>query len=252
VLTLDAVSVRYPGAERASLVEVSLRVPDGEVTGIAGASESGKTTLCLIASGLLPRLRRAVLTGSLRVDGADVAERPMHALAGRIGVLTGAPEALLSLATETVFEEVAFGPANLSVPREELIARVRAALAAVGLDGLEERDPRRLSTGQTQLVGIAASLAMGARNLVLDEPFDHLDPEATERLTTVLRSLAGDGAAILVASHDTRLLAATCDRVAVLDRSRLGPAGPVHEVLGDAGIEAAGLEPLQPLESRRP
>ena len=150
---------------------------------------------------------------------------------------------MLSLVADTVFEEVAFGPANLGVPRDEIITRVRRAIATMGLDGLEERDPRRLSTGQTQLVGIAGLLAIGARNLVLDEPFTHLDPDATGRLVAVIRRLADDGAAVLVASQDTELLAAVCDRAGVLLDGRLGPIGTVDAVLGDPAIAASGLEP---------
>ena len=69
---LRAVSVRYPGASRRSVTDVDLEVPDGHVTGVAGASEAGKTTLCLALSGLVPRVVRASFTGSLWVDGEDV------------------------------------------------------------------------------------------------------------------------------------------------------------------------------------
>ena len=244
MLSLERVSVRYPGADALSLVDASLEAPDGRITGVAGASESGKTTLCLVLSGLVPRIVRATVTGSLSIDGKEVVPGPMHALAGRIGILTGAPETLLSLVADTVYEEIAFGPVNLGVPRDEAMRRVETALATVGLDDLAERDPRRLSTGQTQLVGIAGVLALGAGNLVLDEPFAHLDPRSTERLATILRRLAKDGVSVVVASQDTRLLAAVCDRTAVLDAGRLGPTGPVDDVLGEPRIADAGLEPV--------
>jgi energy-coupling factor transporter ATP-binding protein EcfA2 len=247
VLSLEGVSVRYPGADRPSLVDASLDVPDGSITAIAGASESGKTTLCLVLAGLVPRVVRASVSGTLRIDGDDVADQPMHALAGRIGILTGAPDASLSLVADTVYEEVAFGPVNLGLPRDEVMRRVGSALATVGLDDIAERDPRRLSTGQTQLVAIAGLLAMGAGNLLLDEPFAHLDPRAMERFVAVLRRLADGGAAILVASQDTRLLSAVADRAAVLDGGRLDPVSPAHDVLRDPRIAAAGLEPIAAL-----
>ena len=85
---------------------------------------------------------------------------------------------------------------------------------------------------------------MGARNLVLDEPSAHLDPDATERLVAIVRRLAESGLAIVVASADTRLLSAACDRVAVLQEGRLGPVGPVGDVLADPPSPAAGLEPV--------
>jgi energy-coupling factor transporter ATP-binding protein EcfA2 len=245
MLSLESVTVRYPGAEHLSLVKASLDVPDGSITAVAGASESGKTTLCLTASGLVPRVARAAVTGRVLIDGEGVADQPMHALAGRVGILTGSPDATLSLVADSVYEEVAFGPANLRVPRDELMRRVASALSATGIEDLADRDPRRLSTGQTQLVGIAGLLAIGAGNLVLDEPFAHLDPQATERLHAVLRRLADSGAAILVASQDTRLLAVVADRAAVLDGGRLGPAGEAEAVLANPRIAAAGLEPIR-------
>jgi energy-coupling factor transporter ATP-binding protein EcfA2 len=250
VIGLHATTIRYPGADRPSLADATIEVVDGRVTGVAGASESGKTTLCLTLCGLIPRVVRATVSGDLSIDGDDVAAWPMHALAGRVSVLTGAPDAMLSLVADTVYEEVAFGPANLGLPRDDLLQRVGVALATVGLGDLAERDARHLSSGQTQLLAIATVLAMGATNLVLDEPAAHLDPDATERLVALMRDLASRGTAIVVASQDTPLLAATCDQVAVLADGRLGPVGAAAEVLADPRIADDGLEPVGP--STRP
>ena len=87
---------------------------------------------------------------------------------------------------------------------------------------------------------------MGATNLVLDEPSAHLDPAATGRLVGLLRDLAGRGAAIVLATADTSLLAAAADLVAVVDEGRLGPVGPVADVLAEPRIVEAGLEPIDP------
>jgi energy-coupling factor transporter ATP-binding protein EcfA2 len=250
VIGLRSATIRYPGTAGPSLADATLDVVDGQVTGIAGASESGKTTLCLVLSGLIPRVVRATFSGDLTVDGEEVAALPMHALCGRVSVLTGPPDAMLSLVTDTVFEEVAFGPANLGLPREALVERAWSALATVRLRALAERDPRHLSMGQTQRLAIAAVLATGTTNLVLDEPAAHLDPDATARLIALLRDLAARGAAIVVASQDTRLLAAACDRAAVLADGRLGPVGAVADVLADRRIADAGLEPVDPSTGR--
>jgi energy-coupling factor transporter ATP-binding protein EcfA2 len=244
MIGLRGASVRYPGARRPSLTDVDLDVEDRQVTGIAGASESGKTTLCLALSGVLPRIVRASFTGSLRIDGEDVGWRPMSMLCESVSLLTGAPDAMLSLVAETVYEEVAFGPTNLALPHAEVMRRVAGSLTTAAIAELAERDPRRLSTGQTQRLAIAAILAMGTQSLVLDEPSAHLDPEATDRLVAILRRLAGNGIAVLIASHDTGLLAAACDRVAVLDGGRLGPLGPGADVLADPSIADVGLDPV--------
>src|SRR6185503_5058569 len=123
MLVLEAVTYRYAGAPRPSLHEVSLELREGEVLGIVGASEAGKTTLCLVASGLAPRTVGGTLTGRLLLDGADTAPLAMHDLAWRIGIAFASPTTQLSGVAASVYEEVAFGPMNLGVPRPELIAR---------------------------------------------------------------------------------------------------------------------------------
>jgi energy-coupling factor transport system ATP-binding protein len=86
MLTLENVSYRYAGATRPSLRDVSLELGDGEVLGLVGASEAGKTTLCLVASGLAPRTIGGRLIGRLLLDGENVTPQPMHALNGRVGI----------------------------------------------------------------------------------------------------------------------------------------------------------------------
>ena len=173
-----------------------------------GASEAGKTTLCLVASGLAPRTVGGTLTGRLLLDGADTAPLAMHELAGRIGIAFASPTTQLSGVAATVYEEVAFGPMNLGVPRSELIARTEEALAALRIESLADRDPARLSGGQQQLVAIAGLLALRPAHLVLDEPTAQLDPAGTAMVATALAGLAANGASILVAEQKTDLLAA--------------------------------------------
>ena len=168
MLALESVTYRYAGAPRPSLHDVSLELREGEVLGLVGASEAGKTTLCLVASGLAPRTVGGTLTGRLVLDGADTAPLAMHHLAGRIGIAFASPTTQLSGVAATVYEEVAFGPMNLGVPRPELIARTEEALAALRIESLAERDPARLSGGQQQLVAIAGLLALRPAHLVLD------------------------------------------------------------------------------------
>src|SRR5688572_13846608 len=124
MLTLASLSYRHAGAERASLRDVDLRVDDGEVVGIVGPNEAGKTSLSLILAGLAPRIIGGHLGGAYTIDGTDTAGLPMHAFPAMVGIAFDDPANQLSGVTTTVFEEVAFGPANLGVPRDELIERV--------------------------------------------------------------------------------------------------------------------------------
>jgi energy-coupling factor transport system ATP-binding protein len=240
-LTLDAVSYRYAGARTAALHDISLKLAEGEVVGLAGASESGKTTLCLVASGLAPRAVGGAIRGRILLDGADVADWPMHRLSERIAICFQSPATQLSQVAGTVFEEVAFGPMNLGVPRDVLVERTWDAVETLRIASLVERDPLRLSGGQQQLVAMAGLLAMAPQHLVLDEPTAQLDPAGTRLVADALARLAERGSSILVAEQKTDLLASVATRVVVLDAGRLALEGPADVVLADPAIEAVGV-----------
>ena len=241
MIRLEAVGYRYAGAPRASLHDIDLELSDGQVVGLAGASESGKTTLCLVVSGLAPRAIRGTLSGRLLIDDTDVTSQPMHELASHVGIGFQDPATQLSGVADTVYEEVAFGPANLGVARDALIERVEDALARLGIEGLAERHPAHLSGGQMQLVAIAGLLAMRPRHLVLDEPTAQLDPAGTTLVAEALAALAADGATILVAEQKTDLLARICSRVLVLEAGRITLDGPAPDVLDDLRLAELGV-----------
>ena len=249
-LRLQAVGYRYAGAQQPALLDVELELPDGAVVGVAGASESGKTTLCLVAAGLAPRAIGGRIRGQVWLDGEVIDAWPMHRVAAEISIGFQNPATQLSGVTTTVFEEVAFGPMNLALPRDEVIERTWNALDAVGLTDLAERDPGRLSGGQQQLVAIAGLLAMGPRHLVLDEPTAQLDPAGTTLVGDALLRLAEGGASILIAEQKTDLLAAVCDTALVLRQGRVAAAGPAAEVLGE-GLDELGVSPPARARLRR-
>ncbi len=211
------------------------------MVGLVGASESGKTTLCLVASGLAPRVVGGTLQGRVLLDGEVLADAPMHELAGRVSIGFQNPTTQLSGVAATVFEEVAFGPMNLGVPRDELIERTWAALEALRIRQLAGRDPALLSGGQQQLVAMAGLLAMGPRHLVLDEPTAQLDPEGTRLVSDAISRLAAAGASILIAEHKTDLLAAIATRVVALEAGAIAMQGPAGDVLADPELRRLGV-----------
>jgi energy-coupling factor transporter ATP-binding protein EcfA2 len=250
-LSLSGVGYRYAGATQPSLLDIDLDLPDGAVIGLAGPSESGKTTLCLVASGLAPRTVGGQVRGRIALDGEDTDAWPMHRLSQRIGIGFQNPSTQMSQVAATVFEEVAFGPMNLAVPRGEVVDRTWAALEALGVEGLAERDPRHLSGGQQQLVAMAGLLAMRPRHLVLDEPTAQLDPAGTRMVADAISRLASDGASILVAEQKTDLLAAVASDVIVLSEGRIALRGPAGEVLADARLTALGVAEPAAVRLRR-
>lgn len=226
-----------------SLRNIHLELTPGRVLGVAGANESGKSTLCLVAGGLAPRVIGGRLEGSARIDGVDTAAIPPHELAQHCGLLFQNAATQLSNATTTVFEEVAFGPCNLGVPIPEVVDRVWWALRAVGVEDLAPRDPARLSGGQAQLVALASVLALRPRYLILDEPTSELDPAGTALVADALARVAAEtGAGILLVEHKTDVLARIADEVIVLAEGSVILAGTAAAVLADARLAELGVE----------
>jgi len=250
-ISLEGVGYRYAGATRPSLLEIDLDLADGVVIGLAGPSEAGKTTLCLVASGLAPRTVGGQIRGRITLDGEDIDAWPMHRLSQRIGIGFQNPSTQLSQVAATVFEEVAFGPMNLGVARDEVVARTWAALDSLGIDGLAERDPQRLSGGPQQLVAIAGLLAMRPEHLVLDEPTAQLDPAGTRLVAEAIARLAADGASILVAEQKTDLLAEVASTVIVLAEGRIALRGPASQVLADPRLVELGVAEPAAIRLRR-
>jgi energy-coupling factor transporter ATP-binding protein EcfA2 len=243
-LDLRGGTYRYAGGSGAALADVELSLAPGEVVGIVGANEAGKSTLCLVAAGLAPATIGGRLEGSVSVDGLETATARPFELAQRCGILFQNPVTQLSGTAPSVWEEVAFGPRNLALPLAEVVERVEAAMAAMGIVELAERDPARLSGGQAQLVALASVLALRPAYLILDEPTSQLDPQGTRLVGEALAGLvASSGVGVLLTEHKTDLLWRLAGRVAVLDAGRVVALGPAPEVLADERLPAWGVEP---------
>jgi energy-coupling factor transporter ATP-binding protein EcfA2 len=242
MLALHGVGYRYAGYAAQVLHDIELSLADGEIVGVVGANESGKSTLSLVASGLAPGSIGGGLSGTVSIDGADMAGRPLYEFSTRVGIGFQNPATQLSGVTGSVFEEVALGPMNLGRPARETVEQTRMALATLGIEDLAEREPRRLSGGQAQLVVIASLLAMRPAHLVLDEPTAQLDPEGTRLVGEALRGLAATGTALLIVEHKTDLLDGLCSRIVVLDAGRIVLDGAAGEVLADPRLDDWGVE----------
>jgi energy-coupling factor transport system ATP-binding protein len=243
MLELHGVTYRYAGYARPAIHDVELRLADGEIAGLIGANEAGKSTICLVASGLAPASIGGGLTGTLTIDGEAMAGRPIHELAQRVAVGFQNSATQLSGVARSVFEEVALGPMNLGLEVPEILERTHAALRTLRIEDLAERAPNRLSGGQGQLVAIASLIAMRPRHIILDEPTAQLDPEGTRLVGEALRALAATGTALLVVEHKTDLLDGLCDRVAVVADGSIVAQGPAGDVFGDPRLEGWGVEP---------
>lgn len=216
-----------------ALDEVTLTIDDGEFVVLAGPNGCGKTTLVRHFNGLLDPDE-----GTVAVDGTLVADDVVGART-RVGMVFQNPRDCFVAAT--VGADVAFGPENLGLSRAEIDSRVRTALAAVDLDGYEDRRIDRLSGGEQARVAIAGSLAMEPSHLVLDEPFTGLDWPARSSVLERLETLHAAGTSVVVVTHDVRDLPEMADRFIVMAAGSIVRAGPPEEVLPHLGAE--GIRP---------
>ncbi|HEX6488049.1 MAG TPA: ATP-binding cassette domain-containing protein [Candidatus Dormibacteraeota bacterium] len=179
-----------------ALDSVNLEIEPG-LTLLYGASGSGKSTLLRVFNGLIPHFYGGRVAGLAHVGDHDVLRTPVRRLATHTGFVFQDPE--VQLLQARVDREVAFGPANLGLPRELVRTRTEAALNRAGAWHLRERAVATLSGGERQRVAIAAALAMEPAILVLDEPASQLDPDAAASLADVCESLARTGTAVVLA-----------------------------------------------------
>jgi cobalt/nickel transport system ATP-binding protein len=217
---------RYPNGV-IGLDGVDLHVTHGERVAVLGPNGAGKTTLMLQLNGLLTGV------GQLEVAGLHVGSDDVRRLRAAVGLVFQDPDDQLFM--PTVQEDVAFGPLNLGVPREQVGLRVAEALAAVRMEHVAGRAPHQLSLGQRRRVAIATVLAMDPRLLVLDEPSANLDPRARRELLEVLDRVERT---MLVVTHDLPFAAQLCERAVLLSGGRIVADGPCLDVLADEALLA--------------
>jgi energy-coupling factor transport system ATP-binding protein len=229
---------------REALRGVSLEIGPGERVGVVGRTGSGKSTLVQHLAGLL-----RPTSGRVLLDGAAAHARSSAALRRRIAIAFQYPEH--QIFERTVLREVAFGPRNLGLGKDEVAARVAWALEMVGLDSEEmgERVPFTLSGGEVRRVALAGVLAMRPEVLILDEPTAGLDPQGRRELLEQMRRWQEEvGMTLILVSHDLDELARVVERVVLLDDGRAATDGSARRVLSDGPLlRAAGLDVPQPV-----
>jgi energy-coupling factor transporter ATP-binding protein EcfA2 len=204
---------------------LDLRVGSGEWLAIMGASDTGKTTLCLLLAGLAPQLTGGTLEGCVVVAGQDTRQHPPPALADTVGLLFQEPEA--QLFNPTVEAEVAWGLENLGLPAHEIAQRVSDMLALFHLDHARQRPPGDLSGGEKKRLALASVLALRPALLLLDEPMGGLDPAGRDEVLAALAALRRDrSTTIVMTESDPEAVAAFADQLVVLHQGRFVLEGP--------------------------
>jgi energy-coupling factor transport system ATP-binding protein len=198
-LVIENLSFQYRTRPEPAIENISFELKPGELLLIAGSSGCGKTTLARCINGLIPRSYRGKREGKVLLQGKDVGDMQIAEVSQVVGTLLQDPER--QIVASNVYNEIAFGPENLGLPREEILARVEGALKRLKIEYLRERETFNLSGGEKQKVALGGLLAMNASILLLDEPLASLDPASAYEALDVFRSLADEGKTIVLIEH---------------------------------------------------
>jgi energy-coupling factor transport system ATP-binding protein len=239
MIEIERVSFAYRTGEAdavPALRELELRIEAGQLVTIIGHNGSGKSTLVKLLTAVLYPLE-----GEIRIDGIPVRQENQWEIRERVAVVFQDPDDQLIM--NRVADDVAFGPENLGLAREEIEQRVGFALGALGLEGNSGTLIEDLSPGEKQRVAIAGALAMQPHFLILDEPTSLLPAPVAVRLISTIKDLnRREGMGVLHVTHSMSE-AVLFDRVVVLDEGRLVMDGAPAEVFrrGDE-LREVGLD----------
>lgn len=223
-ISFEDVNFSYGGESSFSLNHIDLSVEEGEMVAVLGHNGCGKSTLARLCNGLL-----TPSSGKIVVLGMDAGESKNNfEIRKNVGVVFQNPDN--QMVASIVEDDVAFGPENIGVPREEIGARIDFALKAVGMEAYRQSSPARLSGGQKQRIAVAGVLALKPKIIILDESTAMLDPRGRREVIDVVKKLnKEEGITVLIITHfmEEALLA---DRAFVMHKGEIVMRGTPEEI----------------------
>src|SRR5262249_52206088 len=240
IVEVENLTFRYRRASEPALHDLSLVVHPGEVLLVAGPSGCGKSTLIRAMNGLIPHAYPGELAGIVRLEGKPTVELKLRDIARHVGTVLQDPAK--QIVSASVEAELAFGPENMGIDRQEIRRRIDAVAKRTAIENLLGRQTSALSGGERQLLAVAGILMMEPRLFVVDEPLANLDPVHAARLLDLLRALVDEGAAVVIVEHRVEeALELRPNRVLYLEDGATRYLGPLEGFLEVADPTAVKL-----------
>ena len=219
----------YPDGTKA-IENINLTIKKGENLAILGPNGAGKSTLLHHFNGLM-----TPTSGKIYVIGKEVTKKNLEEIRQKVGLVFQDPDD--QLFARTVSQDVAFGPTNLCLPKNEIDERVKWAIEVTELKGLENKAPQNLSTGQKKRAAIAGVLAMKPEVIILDEPMANLDPRTASKILKLLLQLNQEfGLTLIIATHDVDLVPLFANQICILNKGQIVLQGPPEDVFSKADM----------------
>ncbi len=245
-ISIENLTFTYRGSEQPALRNIQAQIEEGQFVVLMGHGGAGKSTLCCSLNSLVPRFFRGEYLGRVVVNGEEVAPNRVAEMSKKLGLVLQDFEA--QLFSTNVELEMAFGPENHCLPREEIGRRIERYLRFTGLENLRNREPSSLSGGQKQRLAIGSVLALEPKVLVMDEPTTDLDPLGREEVLSAGKSIQEKGRVLLIVDHEPET-AVHADQVWLMRDGQLVSGGSPSQILVDvARMESCGIKPLPIVE----
>jgi len=221
------ITYHYPDGTEA-LKNVDFKVDEGKIVALLGPNGAGKSTLFLHFNGIL-----RPSAGEIIIDGFPIkySKEGLMKVRQTVGIVFQNPDD--QLFAPTVVEDVAFGPMNIGLSKDEVEKRVKESLEKVGMEGFERKPPHHLSGGEKKRVAIAGILAMNPKIMVLDEPTSGLDPRGASQILRILYELNNEGMTIIISTHDVDMVPLYADQIYIISKGQIIKEGTPQNVFED-------------------
>lgn len=249
IIEIKNVTFQYKGAKKQSLKDVSLSVHEGEVILLCGASGSGKTSVIRLINGLIPHYYSGELSGSVQVDGYDIADIELQELAGVVGTVFQNPRSQF-FSTDTD-GEIVFGPENIGLDSQKIKRRKEKVIADMQIQDLLNRSLFELSGGEKQKIACASVAALFPDIILLDEPSSNLDWDAIKDLRKIVEQWRNQGKTIIISEHRLWYLKGFLDRIIYMKEGKVTHEwnGEEFSRLSEKELENLQLRPTAVAES---